>query len=163
MIPHLFWKSKIPESLPQGMQVIVNKLKKSKNKEDCLKRTYDTLSKKYYGCPIFTRSFDLFVTDLGKLWKRDESHCTNLNYLLRVLLVKSSFFKDEDIKLNLTLIGYVSIHQYLKLRVNDNKFVNVDLWGASHGIKLGDYAHGFHYSLFQKISAKLKNFFPLIL
>ena len=163
MIPNLFQKAKIPKSLPQGMQTIVNRLKKSNGKEDCLKTVYDILFKKYYGCSIFTKFFDLFVTDLNKIWKRDESHCTNLNYLLRVLLIKSGFFKDEDIKLNLTLIGYVSIHQYLRIRINDNKFVNVDLWSASHGVNLGDYAHGFHYSIFQKISTKLKNFLPLIL
>lgn len=163
MIPNLFQKAKIPKSLPKGMLVVVNRLKKSNGKEDCLKKAYYTLSKKYYGCSIFTRFFDLFVTDLDKLWKIDQSHCTNLNYLLRVLLIKSNFFKDEDIRLNLTLIGYVSIHQYFEIRIRKNKFVNVNVWGASHGVKLGDYAHGFHYSIFQKISTKLKNFLPLIL
>ncbi len=159
MIPNLFWKSKIPESLPQGIQAIVHRLKKSKSKEDCLRNAYDILSKKYTGCSIFIRFFDLFVTDLDKLWQKDGGlHCTNLNYLLRVLLIKSGFFNEEDIKLKLTLIGYVSIHQYLKIRIKKNKFVNVDMWGASHGVKLGYYAYGFHYSLFEKISTKLKNF-----
>jgi len=144
------------------MQVIVNKLKKAKSKGDCLRKAYDFLSKKYYGCSIVTKFFDLFVTDLDKLWKKNETHCTNLNYLLRVLLIKSGFFKEEDIKPKITAIGHISIHQYLKVRINDNKFVNVDLWGASHKVKLGSYAHGFRHSLFGKISTKLKNLLPLI-
>lgn len=160
MIPNLLWKAKIPDNIPKSMQVIVNRLKKSRSKEDCLRKAYSFLSKKYYGCAVYTLPFDLFITDLYKLWDKDMSHCTNLNYLLRVLLIKSSFFKEEDISLKLTLIGYVSVHQYLRIRIKRNKFVNVDLWGSSHDTKLGNYAHGFHYSTFRKISKKLKNFIP---
>jgi len=148
MIPNLFWKVKIPNSIPKDMQNVVNRLKKSKSKEDCLKKAYDILYKKYQGCHIFTRFFDLFVTDLHKLWNKNGcAHCTNLNYLLRVLLVKSGFFKDEDIKLKLTLI-YISPHQYLKIMLSKNKFIHIDPWGAKHKIKLGDYANTINYKLF---------------
>ena len=129
------------------MQVVVDKLKKSKNKEDCLKRVYDILSKKYVGDRLktYTRLFDLIVSDINKLWsKKGFMHCTNINYLMRILLVNSGLFKDEDIKSKWTLIWYFSPHQYLKVRLSQNKFVNVDVWGKVYRIKFGDYAHGFN-------------------
>lgn len=148
MIPNLFSKVEIPNSVPKGMQLVINQLKKSKNKEDCLRKAYNFLSKKYIGCHIYERLFDLFVTDLNKLWsKNGGAHCTNLNYLLRVLLVKSRVLKDKDIELKLTWI-YIAPHQYLKIRLGKTKFVNVDAWGAKHGIKFGDYARSFNYKLF---------------
>lgn len=149
MIPNLLRKAKIPDILPRDMQIIVSELRESKNKEGCLKKAYDILIKKYTGCRIYERFFDLFITNIGRLWNKNGGlHCTNLNYLLRVLLVNSGFFKDDDIKPKFTAIRYVSLHQYLKMRLDKDKFVNVDPWGASHGIKFGDYAHGFNYKLF---------------
>lgn len=147
MIPNLFTKANIPNSIPKEMQIIIDKLKKSKNKEDCLKKAFDTLTKKYRGCRFYTytKFFNLFIINLDELWKkRGCLHCTTLNYLLRVLLVKSRLFIDNDIKLKLTLVYYISIHQYLKVKINKNKSINVDLWGQAYGTKLGDYAHGFH-------------------
>ncbi|MBU2590291.1 MAG: hypothetical protein KJ939_01490 [Nanoarchaeota archaeon] len=46
----------------------------------------------------------------------------------------------------LAVIGrlhYISIHQYLKVKVN-SKYVIIDGWARIYGIKFGDYAHGFH-------------------
>lgn len=146
MIKNLFAKGKIPDSLPKDMQVVINKLKKSKNKEDCLKKAYDILSKKYRGYRVktYTRFFDLFQSDLNKIWaKKDFLHCTTMNYLMRILLVKSGFFKDKDTKIKFSLVWYISPHQYLNVRLN-KKSVNIDLWGKAYGIKFGDYAHGFH-------------------
>lgn len=149
MIPNLFWKVMIPNKLPESMQDIVTQLKKSENKEVCLRKAYNILSKKYRGCRFYTylKFFDLFITDVNRLWKKNGClHCTHLNYLLRVLLIKSGFFKEEDIKLKLTLIYYVSIHQYLNIRINNDKFIDVDLWGNANGIKFGYYTHGFYKS-----------------
>lgn len=147
MIPNLFSKAKIPKSLPKDMQDVVDDIKESKDKEDCLRKAYDVLSEKYVGCHVYERFLDLFVTDLDKLWIKDgPTHCTNLDYLLRVLLVKSGFFEDEDIELKLTLI-YIFPHQYLKVKLNENKFINVDPWGAKHRIKFGNYASSFNYRI----------------
>ena len=152
MIPNLFSKVKIPDTIPKGMQDVVDDLKKSKDKKDCLKRAYDFLSDRFVGCHIFIRFFDLFVTDLDKLWNRSEkSHCTNLNYLLRVLLIKSEFFKEEDVKPKLTTI-YISPHQYLKVMLNKEEFINVDPWGAKYHIKFGKYANSSSYKLFRGFS-----------
>jgi len=27
---------------------------------------------------------------------------------------------------------------------NEEKYINIDLWGKAYGIKFGEYAHGFH-------------------
>ncbi|MBW2991376.1 hypothetical protein KY348_06780 [Candidatus Woesearchaeota archaeon] len=142
---------KIPGKLPKDMQIIVNKLKKSRNKEDCLRKAYDILSKKNRGHRLKTYTClpELFVCNVNKLWKKKGfMHCTNINYLLRILLVKSGFFKEKDIKSKWTLVWYFSPHQYLKIRLNKNKFVYVDIWAKPYGIKFGEYAHGLNIPIF---------------
>ncbi|MFH1191890.1 MAG: hypothetical protein V1655_00240 [bacterium] len=42
-----FAKKQIPDRLPESLQNIVDELKKSKNKEECLRRAYDVLAEKY--------------------------------------------------------------------------------------------------------------------
>jgi hypothetical protein len=147
MIQNLFSKAKIPSKLPKGMESLILKLKKSKNKKDCLNKAYDFLSDKYKGDRIktYSRFFDLFVSDIDNVWaKSGFLHCNKINYLMRILLVKSGFFKDEDIELRFSNIGYISPHQYLRVKIEGEEFVSVDLWSRSYGIKLGDYACGFH-------------------
>ncbi len=143
MLPNFFSKAKIPKKLPKDTQEVVDKLKKSKNKKDCLKKAYAFIPKKFVGCHFYVRFFDIFTANIDKLWSRKNSHCTNLNYLLRVLLIKSGFFKESDIGFKWTLVWYISVHQYLKVKLSD-KTIYVDPWGSTHGIKLGDYAHGFN-------------------
>ncbi len=148
MIPNLLWKTKLPKEIPKDLQKIVNKLKKSKNKEDCLRNAYNIITKKFNGGQTFENFFDLFITDIKKLWKKKNPfHCTNLNYLLRFLLIKSNLFKENDIKQKLTLVYYFWPHQYLRVKINKKKYINVDPWGASHKIKFGNYAKGFNFKL----------------
>jgi hypothetical protein len=147
MIHNIFSKPEIPPKLPKGMEALIAKLKKSKNKKDCLKKAYSFLSNKYKGYMVktYTRLFDLFISDINKIWaKSGFLHCNNMNHLIRILLLKSGFFKDDDITLKWSLVWYISPHQYLRVKINDNEYINVDIWGSSHGISLGDYAHGFH-------------------
>lgn len=142
----LFSKSSIPDVLPDEMQKIVDEIKKSSGKEECLKKTYEILIAKYHGShgKTYTKLIDVFEHDIGTLWSKSGfMHCTNINYVLRTLLIKSDFFKDEDICLKWTLVWYISPHQYVKVRV-DNRWVDVDIWAYAYGIKFGDYAHGFH-------------------
>lgn len=140
-------KTKIPDKLPESLQNVVEELRKSKNKEECLRRAYDVLSAKYRGYKFRTylKLHEHFIFDVERLWKKSGFlHCTNFNYLLRILLIQSGFFKSEDIIKKWTLLYYISPHQYLKIKINDQEFVNVDLWGKIYGIKLGDYMRGFH-------------------
>lgn len=146
-IPNLFHKDHIPNKLPEDMQRVVNILKRSRSKEACIRKAYDILTRKYKGYRIqtYTKLPQAFDRDVNVLWRRRGFiHCHNFNYLMRILLIKSGKFTTRDIRIRLAMIWYVSIHQYLRIRINKRKFINVDLWGRNHGIKLGGYAHGFH-------------------
>lgn len=147
MIPNLFSKASIPEEIPAEMQAVIKKLKKSKSKEVCLREAYDVLAKKYFGrrWNTYLQFLKLFDMNLKRIWSKSGFlHCTTLNYLLRILLVKSGFFKDEDLELRLSMVWYISLHQHLKIRINSRKSIHVDLWGKSYGVEFGDYSHGFH-------------------
>lgn len=143
MIPNLLWKKKIPDKLPGEMEAVINKLKKIKNKEKLVRKVYSIVTKRYHGCYIYNDFFKLFLTDMAKFWKsKGAMHCTNMNYLMRIFLIKSKVFKEDDIKLKLTLVDYCSIHQYLKIRINNKKTICADPWGEANGIRFGDYAQG---------------------
>jgi len=147
MIPNILSKAKIPDKLPKEMEDFIKQLKKSKTKKECVKKTYFFISKKYRGYRVKTylRFFDLFVSDIHKIWaKSGFLHCNVLNYVMRILLIKSKVFEDKDIKLKWTLVWYISPHQYLNIKIDQNKSINIDLWGKAYGIPFGEYAHGFH-------------------
>jgi len=132
MIKNFFRKAEIPENIPKTMQDVVYELKKSKNNEEYLRKAYDILTKKYRGYHIRTylRIFDLFISDVDKLWaKSGFLHCNHMNYLLRILLVKSGFF--NDIRLKWTLVWYISPHQYLKINLG-KKEIDIDIRGNAN-------------------------------
>lgn len=127
------------------MQAVVDELKESSNEEECLRRAYEILSKRYRGRRVRTwvRIFEVFETDVEKLWTKEEFlHCTNINYLLRILLIKSGSFNDEDICLIWTQIWLVSPHQYVKVKAGNSR-INVDIWAHAYGTQFGKYASGF--------------------
>jgi len=70
-------------------------------------------------------------------------HCTNINRILKSLLIGSGLFREEDIRIKWTLIWYVSPHQHVQVRIGD-RWINVDIWAHAYGIEFGDYTHGFH-------------------
>ncbi|MEA1963504.1 MAG: hypothetical protein U9M94_04710 [Patescibacteria group bacterium] len=142
----LFKKTSIPEQLPDKMLNVIAELKKSSNKEDCLKFAYEILNKKYRGYRVKTyiKIFDIFSKDITKIWQKNGFlHCTNINYVMRTLLVKSGHFNDNEIKIKWTFVWYISPHQYLQVKINNSR-INIDIWGKVFGIKFGDYARGFH-------------------
>lgn len=143
---NLFVKTPIPDALPDEMQKIINEIKKSLNKEECLRRVYEILITKYRGHRIKTylKLFDAFRHDIGTLWSKNGFlHCTNINYVMRTLLVKSAFFTEDEIRLRWTQVWYISPHQYVQVKI-DNKWINIDVWACAYGIKFGDNANGFH-------------------
>ena len=147
MIRYILPKVKIPDELPRGMEDLIKELKKSKTKKACIKKAYSALLKKYRGYRFYTyiRFFDLFVYDINEIWDKEGFvHCIVLNYLMRTLLIKSGLFDEDDIKLKWTVVWYISPHQYLRIKISQNEFINLDLWGKAYGISFGDYAHGFH-------------------
>ena len=147
---NLFFKTPLPETLPEEMRSVIDDLEKSRDKKECLKKVYELLTEKYHGDRMKTYShfFSVFTKDPGVLWQQSGFlHCTNLNYLARILLVRSGFFAEEDLRLSWTLIWYASPHQYLQVRL-DNTWIDIDLWGRTYGIPFGDHAHGFHGTFF---------------
>jgi hypothetical protein len=142
----LFSKTVIPEKIPNEMQKVINKLKESSNKEECLKNAYNILITKYRGFKVKTylRLFDVFESDIGVLWNKNGFlHCANINYVMRILLIRSEFFREKDIFIKWTQIWYISPHQYLCVKVNNN-LINTDIWGYVYGVKFGCYARGFY-------------------
>ena len=140
-------KTKIPKNLPEEMQKTINEIKLSPNQEQCLRKTYEVMINKYrgYRFKTYIRLFQIFTFDVQKLWGRTGFiHCHNANYLMRILLVKSGFFNNNDINNRWALIWYISPHQYLRIKLDNGQYANIDIWGATYEIKFGDYAHGFH-------------------
>jgi hypothetical protein len=145
MIPNLFYKGPLPKSIPKDMQKVINELKKSKNQMDCLKKAYKIVESKYNKTRflVYILFWRAFWTDMDKIWNhKGYVQCNIASYLLRTLLVKSGWFKDDDIEIKHTLVWYISFHQYFKIKVG-KEIINVDVHAAPFGVKLGEYAHGF--------------------
>lgn len=141
-----FVRTPLPVEMPSEVMEIVDDLKKSPGKEDCLRKVYFLLSSKYQGARVKTylKLPLVFKKDVCFLWNQDGFlHCTNINYLARILLIESGFFKEEDIVLKWTLVWYISPHQYLRVKMIDDEFINVDIWAKNYKIEFGDYARGF--------------------
>jgi hypothetical protein len=139
-IPNLgFKKGKLPNKIPKEFEKIINQIKKkSKNKEYFAINIYNYLSNRFYSKPLstWTNFNSLFIKDMNKLWQRKLLHCHQLNNFYRIFLIKSKFFKEEDIKI-IHKFCMFNIHQYLKIKIN-NKSVKVDLFAKNLGYKFGE-------------------------
>lgn len=143
-----FHKGKIPEYLPEDMEKEVRILKKSKTKLDCLKKAYDFISKNFRGNKnyFFLKIERVFKKDVFDLWKykfKDKFlHCTQQNFLLRILLIKSGKFQEKDIGLvNIFQLPW-SVHQYLTVNIG-KKWINVDVWYSYKKLTLGKHIKRF--------------------
>ena len=80
----------------------------------------------------------MYQKDLNKIiHTKGYMHCTTMNYLLRVMLVKSGLFDDKDIQIKLTNSWYIAPHQYLEIRISDKKKIFLDPWNYQFGINYG--------------------------
>ncbi len=139
----LFSKTPLPSVLPDKMQEVILELKKSHDQKECLEKVYALLTAKYHGerLKTYTKLFQLFRKDIFWLWSRNGYlHCTNINYVAKILLVDSGFFQNSDIRLKWTFVWHISPHQYLQVKVG-NQWINIDVWANAFGIKFGNYAH----------------------
>ena len=147
MIPNLFIKQDIPSKLPEILEnKIFEILKNSKNKEEFLKDSFFYIvENRWWNRRNLICKFDrLFEKDISKIINSKwYLHCTTMNFLLRVMAVKSGLFSDKDIQLKLTNSWYIAPHQYLKIRVSDDKKVTLDPWNYQFGIDYGNYWSGF--------------------
>lgn len=143
-----FWSPKpLPENLPTSMTEAIAAIAQSDSQQEALRQAYNLLTGKYHGRrgATYLKLIDLFRDDVSSLWDKDGfMHCTNLNHLLIVLLVRSGQFRPEDIRLYWTNIFLLAPHQYAIVRFKNGQEMPVDVWSAAYGIKLGDYGHWFH-------------------
>ena len=146
MIPNLFGKRPLPNpKLTKALEKAIKEVKKQKTKSAALKKAYNIISRRKHAGKWQTYIF------LHKIWLSPEQimkekgflHCSNINYLLRILLINSGKFKEEDIKHKFSLIYYLSPHQYMQVKT-EKGWTDVDPWGAKYGLKLGQYAHSFN-------------------
>jgi len=141
-----FSKSPIISETPASMQEVVADLRRSQSQEECLRKAYAVMIDKYHGNRIQTglKLYEVLIRDVEKLWdKNGFLHCTNINYVLRTLLIKSGHFTEDELMLRWAFIWYVSPHQYLQVRV-DHVWISIDVWGYEYGVPYGEYSHGFH-------------------
>jgi len=150
-IPHLgFRREPLPELTPPDWQKEIDFLKASAaGAEEFLFLTYNYLGNKYfYKSRPFFRRFKVFP-NFSTLFASPEDlyriqgflHCTQLNFLLRLFLVKSGFFKEEDIRRKHVLVNFF-IHQYLQVKVN-GKWLDVDVFEYSNDLKIGQHLKTF--------------------
>lgn len=127
------------------MQDSVKIIAQQLDQEKALQVAFEIITKKYqsYRVLTFLRLDCLLRHDVNWLWeKRGFLHCHHMNYLLRLLLVKSGWFTNEVVQTCWTQIWLFSPHQYLKVSLDDGRTLEVDPWGRDYGILFGSHAHG---------------------
>ena len=145
----------MPEELQGSIEAQIRLISGIDSKEDTLRNAYDTISNRYVGGRLetFTRLHDLFSESVQDIWNRTGFlHCTNQNYLLALILVKSGRFRAEDVQPKWTMIWYCSPHQYLRVRVGNDHWVDVDPWARHYGISFGEHAKGFNTTLLRAVA-----------
>jgi hypothetical protein len=144
-IPHFFVKEPILEVTDPDLQNAIELVAGQPTLEMAMETALRIISNKYDSKRFETYIFfyKWFEVNPNSLWKRKGFlHCTQQNYLFRVLMVKSGYLNDEQIEYGYSLVGYISPHQFLKVHVGD-RIIAVDPWNYNLGATLGKYATGF--------------------
>lgn len=121
---------------------IIQKVQACHSQDEALFCAYTEISKRYHWSRIktVTHFYQLFIHDIKTLQNMSGFlHCTNLNFILKYILIKSGVFEYKDIKYKWTLIWWFSSHQYLEI-----KNIKIDIWAKRYWIQYWDYAHYFH-------------------
>ena len=129
-----------PKDIPTEIKnKIVELENKSGSELEYLQVAYDFVTSRWHAGRLETIFYVplAFRTNLSEiLGQPGYGHCNTQNYFLYVLLVKSKYFKPEDIKLKTVFFNFF-IHQYLQVRIS-GKFMDADPAGASiRGKQLG--------------------------
>ncbi|MDP3918810.1 MAG: hypothetical protein Q8Q35_02815 [Nanoarchaeota archaeon] len=86
------------------------------------------MSERFNGCNVYAKLISYFFKSIDVIWDNNQStHCTNLNYILRYLLIHSGKFTEKDIKRKYSLVLYILPHQFLKVNVG-KKWIIADSW-----------------------------------
>jgi hypothetical protein len=152
-IPHMgFVREPLPERIPKSMMSEIKLLKKKVNadklrgdgavkaRKKYLRLVYDRLSGQYHGGHLATiTKLERCFYDIEKIWAaRGFMPCNVHNYLLRIFLIKSKLFREDEIRIRYTTIWF-NIHQYSKVRIG-KEWIDVDVWGKKFGVLFGEHA-----------------------
>lgn len=150
---YLFGKTPLPKDIDKVTQRILQDLKGITDKEQYLKEAYNLVSERFEGGRVktFSRLWQLFSTSFEDLVNRSGfMHCTNQNYILTNILVKSTLFAEADIKPHWTTIWYCTPHQYLKIDTG-KAIYTIDCWARHYGVPFGQYAKGFNTTITKSV------------
>lgn len=139
----------VPKHLPRDIQTACDALRKSPNQETALRRAYDLVSGRFRArrSRTYILIHKILSKDAEHVWSRTNFlHCTHMNWILKILLVGSGWFKEADVREQWSLVWHMSPHQYLRVRMNDERSIAVDPWARTYRVPFGDYAHGFNSS-----------------
>ena len=142
VVPHFgFGSDLVPEIIPDSMLEKIKELKNKANtsKEKFLELSYDYLGNKYHSERLNTlfKFFDMY-RNLSWYWNKiGFIHCQWANFLLKIFLVKSEFFKEDEIRPRYAFLNFIP-HQYLQVKIS-NKWVDVDVDEKYKGYKIGEH------------------------
>ena len=146
MIPNLFSKYPIPKKIPKELQEKIHEFSQWGNREQFIRNAFLYIVGRYGGNRVrFISQFGrIFETDILKIYEaRWYMHCTTMNYLIRIMCVKSWLFDEGDIHLRITHTWYIMPHQYLEISLWGDGTLELDPWNYQFGIEYGDHGSGF--------------------
>lgn len=148
MIPHLFRPYSLPKEIPSALTKHIEEFSKSsKEDEEFIKKCFFLVAsfQKGHRVNLLLKFHRLFWKDLAQLFHfRGYFHCTTSNYLLRAILAKSGRIPEKNIRQVSTSTWGIFPHQYLQVKMKNQKYLNLDPWAYRFGIEFGDHSHGFH-------------------
>ena len=145
-IPYYSWKKKpLPRHLSDQIQGEIDSLAKMySNQGMFLRAAYELIAKRYPMKAISTLLHipTLYIHSPEKLWNMKGKFiaCHQACLLLRIFLVRSKIFSDDDIRVKYSVVN-LNTHQYLQVNA-EGSWIDVDVWGKKYGIPFGQYGHG---------------------
>ena len=135
-----------PKELPGEILKEIERIKlSSKDKFSYLDHSYNLVRKRWAkgrGTGRFgtIKYFNLiFRTNLSQIWDNTEfAHCNTLNYVLSVILLNSGYFDKKDIKRKHVFCNGI-VHQYLKVRIGNNEWIDADPSNGNRKYPLGKH------------------------
>jgi len=141
IIPHLsFGSGPTPEKIPEDMERKIEELKdKANSPREFLELVFDYLGTRYHSERFNTLfKFHYLFKDLEDIWSRTGFiPCNQSNFLMRIFLIKSGWFKDEEIRRQYVFVNFVP-HQYLQVKV-DGEWIDVDVGEKYRGMPIGKH------------------------
>src|SRR3989338_4434499 len=155
MLNTLFFCWPVPSSLPPEIESVCERLRAATDQEDALRQVHALLSERFRARRSMTYVWlhRILRRDPDRVWASTGFlHCTHMNWLLKILLVRSGWVKASDIRERWTLVWWISPHQYAEVWMKNGRVLPVDVWGKTYGVPFGEYAHGFRSRFFRQSS-----------